>query len=213
MKSSSVLRHTVLVRSCHWLIALSGLLLCFSGIGFMPLYGRFYLNALPGMAWVSDFDIQMTLHYLTAAIFSAAVCFHLCYHLRRKQLALLPKRGDLRESWLILKAMVLRQKEPAHGKFLAEQRLAYLAIGLCSLLLIASGLILSFKNGGPALPGPLFIQAVTLLHLGTTFLFMFLVLLHLAAFLIGENRPLLPSMLTGRIDAAYARRRHPRWRR
>lgn len=212
MKSDQILRHSLAVRIGHWLIATSGLLLCLSGIGFMPLYGRFYLNAVPGLHWISNFETQMHLHYLAAMVFSAAVCFHLVFHLRRREFAALPRQGDLRESGQLLRAMLSGGEEPPHGKFLAEQRLAYLAIGLVSLLLIATGLVLSWKNGGQVVPDPTFIQWVTLLHLAATFLFLALVATHLAGLLLKANRPLLPSMLTGKVRREYAERRHARWK-
>lgn len=205
-------RHSLLVRIEHWLFAVSGLLLVFSGIGFMPLYGRFYLNDLPGLAWVSDFSIQMQLHYVMAAIFSTCGVFHVMYHLRRNETAALPQRGDVLESLTTIKAMLLGQPEPPHGKFLAEQRLAYLAIALCSLILVGSGWLLSWKNAFPVTPDSLFIQVVTLTHLVATMLFMLLLGMHVAAFLTKPNRPLLASIVTGRVPSNYAAKRHPHWK-
>ena len=47
-----VLRHSVPVRLQHWTIALSGLALLFSGFGQFPLYKRYMVDHLPGLAWV-----------------------------------------------------------------------------------------------------------------------------------------------------------------
>ncbi len=210
--SEKIHRHGLAVRACHWLIAASALLLAFSGIGFMPLYGRFFLNDLPGMGWVSDFDLQMRLHYLSALVFLAAGAFHLAFHGRRGEFTLLPRRGDLRESAKILVALLAGQTEPPHGKFLAEQRLAYAAIALAGLLLAASGLYLSLWQASPIPHPPAVTQAMVLLHLGGTFVFLGLVVLHLAAFLLKANRPLLPAMFGGRVPLDYARKRHPLWK-
>ncbi len=212
MTSETVQRHNPIVRACHWLIAVSGLLLCFSGIGFMPLYGRFYLNDLPALHWVSNFHVQMQLHYITAIIFTAAALFHLVYHKRRGERSLLPQPGDVGESWQIIRALLSGQPEPPHGKFLAEQRLAYLATALVSLMLIVTGWVLSYKNSGPIYLDPLLLQLVTLAHMAATFAFMALAALHVAAFALKPNRPLFASMFSGRISRAYARRRHPRWK-
>ncbi len=70
MKNNQIKRHTGLVRFCHWLIALSGLFLCFTGIGTMPLYGRFFVNSIPGLSWSSDLLLQLRLHSLGAGIFA-----------------------------------------------------------------------------------------------------------------------------------------------
>ncbi|MBI5444429.1 MAG: cytochrome b/b6 domain-containing protein [Deltaproteobacteria bacterium] len=111
----------------------------------------------------------------------------------------------------VLKAILLGKPEPPHGKFLAEQRLAYAAFGATSLVLILTGLLKTYKNLGAIVVNPEVLQVVTLAHTAATMLFVLLVFLHLGAFLPKANRPLLPSMFTGRVDGEYARRRHRRW--
>ncbi len=202
MTNNKVTRHTRAVRLTHWTVAISGFVLLFSGFGTMPLYARFNINKIPGLSWSGDFLIEQGLHYCAAIIFTAAVFFHLVFHLRRREFAALPKKGDVKESLEIVKAMVTGSPEPPSGKFLAEQRLAYAAIGATSLVLIATGLI----NLDPA-----FIQTVTLTHTVATMLFLVLFLLHVGAFLIKANRPLLPSMVTGRVRRNYAEHRHTEW--
>lgn len=211
MSNNTVVRHSRVVRLCHWAIAVSGLLLTFTGIGFMPLYGRFYLNVLPGMAWVSNFNIQIVLHYLGAMLFMAAGVFHLLYHLKRREFSLLPRRGDMAESWQIIKAMFRNEAEPPHDKFLAEQRLAYAAFALTILVLVVSGYFLAAKNVFGVILNPELVQVAILSHLVFTFFFVFQVMLHLTAFLLKANRPLLPSILTGRVGREYVVKRHPRW--
>ncbi len=207
----TIVRHPLTVRVSHWLIAISGLLLTFSGIGFMPLYGRFYLNDIPGMAWVSNPQMQMDLHYFSAAPFLAVCLFHLIYHWRRKEVSLLPQKGDLSESWQIIKAMLSRKQEPAHGKFLAEQRIAYAAFAVTIVVLVVSGYLLAVKNSLLLFVDPQVLQAIILVHHGFTYIFILQVIMHLAAFLLKVNRPLLPTMFHGRVDKAYAVRRHSKW--
>ena len=209
---SKVLRHSKTVRWTHWLIALSGMLLLFSGFGELPMYERYMVTRIPGLGWSNDYDIQLTIHYLGAVVFTAATFFHMLYHLRRREFAIWPKRGDLAESLDIIKAMLSGKKEPPHGKFLAEQRLAYLAIGGVSLVLILTGLIKTYKNTGPVVLDPTFLGLVTFTHTMATFAFLLLFLAHLAAFLIKANRPLLWSMFSGYVDREYAEERHPLWR-
>lgn len=211
-KPETVLRHPLPVRLSHWLIAASGLLLTFSGIGFMPLYGRYNVNALPGMAWVTDFRLQMELHYLGATLFVATAFFHLLYHGRRREFALLPQKGDLKESRQIILALLGKGEEPPHGKFLAEQRLAYALFVVTIGVLILSGYILAVKNSFQLFIPPALLQSLVLTHHGMTYLFMLQLVLHLAAFILKANRPLLPTMFHGRIDRAYAEARHPKWR-
>ena len=190
---------------------MSGLLLTFSGIGFMPLYGRFSLNDLPGMAWVSDFTVQLNLHYVSAGSFMAACLFHALYHWWRGEYAALPRKGDLSASWATIKAMLSNRDEPPHEKFLAEQRLAYATFVVTVMVLVVTGYILAAKNALGLILDPALIQVLILTHMGCTFLFVFQVLLHISAFMLKVNRPLFLSMLTGRVCRKYAFERHPLW--
>jgi formate dehydrogenase gamma subunit len=207
-----VRRHDLTVRIVHWTVALSGLALLFSGMGQKPMYRRYNVVKIPGLGWTDDFEIQLFIHYVAAIFFIGAIAFHLVFHLRRRELEALPRRGDLGEGLRTVKAMLLGRPEPPSGKYLAEQRLAYAAIGVTSLLLILTGLIKAYKNLGPIVLNPTFLQVVSLIHTFAAMLFMLLVLAHVAAFLLRANRPLLPSMFTGRCCAEYAKRRHPLWK-
>ncbi len=211
-RSGSVPRHSGTVRLVHWAVAVSGLALLFSGMGQLPMFRRYNIVELPGMGWSDNFEIHLVIHYIAAVVFGAAILFHLVYHFRRREFAALPRRGDGVESWRIIVAMIRGRPEPPSGKFLAEQRLAYGVIGATSLVLIATGLVKSFKNLGPIILDPWFLTWVTLIHTAAAMVFMGLVVAHLAAFLIRANRPLLPSMFTGRVSRAYAEHRHPLWR-
>lgn len=211
MSTKSVERHSLAVRVNHWLVALSGFVLLFSGFGQMPMYARYNLTKLPGLGWSGDYNLNLVIHYVAAAVFMAAVFFHGVYHLRRREWAAWPKKGDVRESIHIIKAMLTGKPEPAHGKFLAEQRLAYVAIAATTLLLVVTGLIKTWKNMGAIVLHPVFLQTVTMIHTLATMLFMGLIVAHVAAFLLKANRPLLPSMISGRVPCAYVRERHPLW--
>lgn len=205
-------RHPRIVRICHWLLAISGLLLIFSGFGFMPLYGRFFVNEIPGLGWSANYATQMQLHYLSSLVFSAAGMFHLLYHWRRRELQAWPRKGDVKESAEIIRAMIKGKKEPPQDKFLAEQRLVYAAFVVVSMILLLSGLFLALKNSFGLFIDPLLLQVVIFTHILATMAFIALVVGHLAAFLIKENRPMLPSMFSGKIDRAYAEHRHALWK-
>jgi formate dehydrogenase gamma subunit len=210
MKKDKVSRHSLAVRLTHWTIAISGFVLLFSGIGQLPMYRRYNIIKLPGMGWADNYEITYVMHLVGAVLFTAAVFFHIVYHLRRKEFGAMPKKGDVRESIHIIKAMVTGKKEPPHEKFLAEQRLAYAAIGIVSLVLVITGLIKVAKNFNIVLD-PTFLTIVTLIHTAATPVFLLLVIAHLAAFAIKPNWPLLPTMFTGTVSKAYAQERHPLW--
>lgn len=207
----SVQRHSITVRLTHWAIALSGILLLFSGFGQMPMYKRYNIVKIPGLAWSSDYEITLLLHYLGAVLFTAAIFFHLVYHLRRREYAILVRRGDFKEAIQGFMAMVGVGKEPAHGKFQAKQRMIYLIIGLTSLTLVVTGLIKCYKNLGAIVVDPLLLQWSAFIHTGTGMFFMVLFFAHLAAFALKAHWPMVPSMFTGRIDKEFAEKHHPKW--
>lgn len=210
--SNTVERHSGAVRATHWLVALSGIVLIFSGFGEMPMYKRYNLTKLPGLGWSGDYSAMLDIHYLAAAIFCAAVFFHMLYHYRRREFSILPKKGDFSESLVTMKAMLLGRKEPVHGKFLAEQRLAYAIMGGTTLALILTGLIKTYKNTGPVVLDPIFLNVITYIHTLATILFLLLFVAHIGAFVLWVNWPLLKSMFTGRVSAEYARERHGHWK-
>lgn len=210
-ESGRVRRHTALVRLEHWTVALSGIVLLFSGIGQLPMYQRYGLTRLPGFGWSGDFLLNLTIHYVAAAVFMAALAFHVVYHGLLRETAALPRRGDAKESLLIILATLGFGKEPRSGKFLAEQRVAYAVMGGASLLLAVTGVLKIAKNAGWLDLGPTAALANTTLHNLAFAVFFLGFLAHLAAFLLPANRPLLPSMFTGRVDRGYAERRHPLW--
>lgn len=208
---ATVQRHSLTVRLTHWLIALSGIWLLFSGFGQLPMYKRYNVVKIPGLAWSSNYEITLLIHYIAAAIFCAAILFHLVYHTRRKEFGIAPRKGDVGESIKGFKAMFGMGEEPAHGKFQAKQRIIYTIIGLTSLTLVVTGLIKSFKNLGAIVLDPLLLQWTAFIHTGTGMFFMILFLAHIAALLLKQYRPLIPSMFSGRISAEYARSHHSKW--
>ncbi|MFU8807130.1 MAG: cytochrome b/b6 domain-containing protein [Bradymonadaceae bacterium] len=207
-----VRRHTIIVRLIHWTVALSGLLLLFSGMGQKPMYKRYNVVNIPGMSWSDDFELLLVMHLVGAIFFSAAVAFHIIYHIRRREREALPRRGDVGASYRTIVAMLRGRPEPPARKYLPEQRLTYLLMGTTILMLIGTGLVKAYKNLGPIVLDPTFLQVISLIHTFAAMFFMLLVIAHLAAFLIPANRPLLPSMFSGKCCADYARHRHPLWK-
>lgn len=204
-------RHNLAVRLQHWLVVLSTFTLIFTGIGQMPVYKRYMVDQLPGLAWSSDYSITVVLHYGAAIVLVFAAIFHICYLLFSKEYDILPRKGDLKESFLIIKAMFGLGKEPPSGKYLAEQRLAYAYMVFWFAVIIVTGIVKTIKNlPGVNWPG-WFIGLNTHFHnLAMIFLILGIVA-HLGAFLLKPNWPLVPSMFTGKVNREYAQRRHPLW--
>lgn len=204
-------RHSPIVRFIHWTITVSIFVLIFSGLGQMPMYRRYLIDQLPGMAWASDFSVTLTIHYLAAMALIFASLYHVIYHGLLKQFNIIPRKGDIKESYHIMKAILTGGQEPPSHKYLAEQRLAYVFIVLSIALTILTGAVKVIKN----IPGMHFsnelVYWMTTLHNIGTFMIIFGIITHLAAFVIKENRNLLPSMFTGKIDLCYIKHRHLFW--
>lgn len=211
MKTDKIRRHSRVVMINHWLVAISGLFLLFSGFGQLPMYKRYNVLKIPGLSWAGDFELTLVMHLIAAVVFGGAVLFHIVYHFRRKEFAAVPKKGDLKESAQIMKAMVTGGEEPPQGKFLAEQRLAYAAIGIVSLVLLLTGLIKIYKNFGAITINPFISEINTLIHTMAGMFFLLLFLAHLGAFVIKANWPLIPTMFTGRVKKDYVEHRHSLW--
>lgn len=207
----TVRRHGAWTVAEHWAVALSGLVLLFSGFGQMPMYGRYMVDRVSGLSWASDYGVTLKIHLAAGVVFIAAIAFHLVRNLATGGRAILPRRGDVGESVRILWAILRKKPEPPSHKFLAEQRLAYAFIGVVSLVLAVTGVLKVLKSLGTVELPYGFILWVTMAHNVATVLFLLGFFAHLGAFVVKANRPLLPSMFSGRVSLAYARHRHPLW--
>lgn len=210
-KKDKILRQSLVNRFIHWATALSIFLLILTGFGQMPLYNRYNVTKLPGAQWLGDYFSTIHLHYLGAILLIFVATYHIANAFIRREFDIFPRRGDLKESFLIIKAMVTKGQEPPSDKYLAEQRLAYLFIGGNILLLIFTGLIKMYKN----LPGVelsnTFLFWNTMFHNIGTVLLIFGIIAHLVAFIFKANRPLIPGIFTGYVDKNYTKERHSLW--
>ncbi len=210
-RDSMVRRHETIELLEHWIFAISGLTLLFSGFGELPMYKRYMVTEIPFMGWAGDFHIQLKIHYIAAMAFVGILVFHVIYHGLLGHRALLPKKGDIVGSVKTILAMFGIGEEPKAEKFLPEQRLAYAYLGAISVILVLTGVIKVVKNlEGVFLP-PALVTASTLIHTFATMFFLLGVLLHFAALVVKANRPLLRAIFTGWVKEDYARERHELW--
>lgn len=198
-------------RLSHWLVALSTFALIFTGFGQMPMYKRYGLASVPGMAWTADYQLTLVLHYWAAAVLVFAVVFHIVLAVMTKRFTIMPRKGDLKESAQIIAAMLGKGEEPPSHKYLAEQRVAYAFIGVSTLLVILSGLVKVAKNLSVVQMPFEVINVATHVHNVSAILVILGVVGHMAAFAIKENRALLPAMFDGTVDAEYVAHRHSLW--
>jgi formate dehydrogenase gamma subunit len=204
-------RHETIVLLEHWGIAISGLVLLISGIFQMPSAARYKITAIPGFWWSGDFFVTLEIHYLASVVFVGTIIFHVVYHLMLKERAMIPQSGDVGESIKVVKTFITKDPEPPFGKYLPEQRLAYVMIAVPVLMLLVSGLVKTWKNlYAPDMDRTL-LWWMTWIHNVGFLLFFMAFLGHIGAFLLKPNRPMLRGMLTGKVTRDYAEHRHPLW--
>lgn len=187
-ESKMVVRHSRTVRIEHWLIALSTILLIISAMG----------------------EIKV-IHYVAAFVLILVSCLHVISHFIRKEFGLLQRKGDIKQSFKIIKAMLHGKAEPQHDKYLVEQRVAYTYIFICISVLIFTGFVKLLKEFSSTNDLAKSLKGIGELHNVATAALIIGIAAHLLAFYIRENRPLLNGMLTGKVDLEYVKSRHPIW--
>jgi copper ion binding protein len=207
----AVLRHSPIELTEHWLLAISGLLLIFSGFGELPMYKRYMVTQIPGLGWTGDFFVNLKIHYLAGIVFVSIMVFHALYHGWLGHQGLIPRKGDVKVSLITILSIFGFGKEPKSDKYLPEQRLAYAYLGGVGLILVLTGVVKVIKNlPGVYLP-PSLITWMTLIHTFATIFFLLGVLAHLAALIFKVNRPLVRSIFTGEVNLGYVQDRHTIW--
>lgn len=206
-----IIRHNLAVRFSHWFSAMSIFVLLFTGFGQMPIYKRYFVDQIPHLGWSSNFQTTLSIHYMAAIVLIFISFYYLAYLFFSRDWDILPKKGDFKESIQIFASMVGLAHEPENDKYLAEQRLAFAVTAFSILVLIVTGLIKVYKNlpGNELSMGLIFWTAQ--IHNLFTVILLLSIIVHLLAFLIKDNRPLVASMFTGKIGSNYVILRHSKW--
>jgi hypothetical protein len=85
MSSNNRISQTDIVS--RWLYRVTFVALAFTGFGQMPIFKRYYISDIPGMAWSADFYFTHYLHYIGASILLALIAyFVLDYIFMRRRL-------------------------------------------------------------------------------------------------------------------------------
>lgn len=208
---AEVLRQSVSNRVSHWSIAVSTLVLIFTGLVQLPMAGRYGLADLPGMTWTADYQATLVIHYIAALVLFFGAVYHVVYAMISRRYSIIPRRGDMKQSVKIIAAMLGKGEEPPSHKYLAEQRIAYAFIGLSILVVLLSGLVKVVKNLPTVQLDPAVIYTATLAHNVSAVLVIVGVLGHFGAFAFKANRAALPAMFHGRMSADVAKHRYSLW--
>lgn len=206
-----VVRHGVLELMEHWSIALSGLVLLLTGMFQMPMAGRYYITSVPGLTWSGDYIVSLYVHYAASVVLIAASCFHLFYHGVQGEKGLMPQKGDVKASIIVVKSFLGMGAEPPFHKYLPEQRLAYVGMASVIMLLIISGLIKVYKNVYAPDMNYTVVLWATWVHNISFILFILAFSGHMVAILLKPNRPMVRGIFTGRVRLDYVLHRHPLW--
>lgn len=206
-----VARHGVVELIEHWTIAVSGLILFFTGIFELPVSKRYYVDSVPGLGWSADFITSLYIHYAAALVFTAAAMFHVFYHGLGGEKGLLPRKGDFSASITVIKSLFGFGEEPPMHKYLPEQRLAYVGMAFVIVMLILSGLVKTYKNIYAPDMSPAVLLWATWIHNIFFILFFLAFLAHMAAIALRPNWPMVRGIFTGFVRLDYARHRHPLW--
>lgn len=204
-------RHNIAIRFTHWVTALSIFVLFFTGFGQMPVYKRYFVDQIYGLTWSSNFLTTLNIHYIAAIILIFISIYYITYLIISGKRDVIPRKGDFKESVQIFASMVGLAEEPENDKYLAEQRLAFAVTAFSVLVLIVTGILKVYKNipGSELSAGTIFWLAQ--IHNLFTVILLFSIIVHVLAFLIKDNRPLVASMFTGKIDRDYVIHRHSKW--
>jgi cytochrome b subunit of formate dehydrogenase len=185
MEQQAIARHGIVVRIIHWVFAISGAAL-----------------AITGFAHIGPPEYP-PLHIMGAVVFTLTILVHAIYHAVRGEFAMIPKKGDL--------GKISQSDRTEDGKYFAKQRLIYLAVGIVSLMMVGSGILKMVNKAMRPPEGSFQIILSSQVHSIGAILFVLLAAIHVAAFVLKPNRPLVRSMLTGKVDREYAEERYPLW--
>lgn len=204
-------RHNLAIRFTHWVTAASIFILLFTGFGQMPIYKRYYVDQLPGLAWSSNFFTTLNIHYMAAIVLIFISFYYATHLLAGKKWDIIPRKGDFKESIQIFAAMLGLAQEPENDKYLAEQRLAFAVTAFSIMALIITGIMKVYKNMPTVEFSSGTIFWLAQIHNLFTVILLLSIIIHLLAFLIKDNRPLVVSMFTGYIERDYVIQRHGKW--
>jgi hypothetical protein len=69
----------------RWFYLLTVFFLTLSGFGQMPIFKRYYIADIPGLAWLAEFFVTHYIHYLGAILFLAFTAYMIIDYLLSKR--------------------------------------------------------------------------------------------------------------------------------
>jgi formate dehydrogenase subunit gamma len=187
-------------RFVHWFLAISCLLLCYTGLGMMFKELNFLGVIFGGLNGLKE------VHDIMAVLFAIGLVLAIQMWWREAGIFVFP------EDWEWIKAaggyLWHLDKVPETGKYNPGQKLFFLTIALCGLLMLVTGFFMWFPGYFPF--GAYLLDWVYTLHvLGFVVIFAFF-FVHLYLGTIG-NPGSVSAMISGKMELPVLRMLHPKW--
>ena len=194
--------HPLVVRITHWINAFAILVMVASGwriYNASPLFGFRFPNELTLGGWLAG---ALQWHFAAMWLLALNGILYVTYgivsgHFRRKLLPLTP-RAVLRDALAALRGKLAHDDLAVYN---AAQRVAYLAIILCLVVLVLSGLAIwkpvQLQEIAALMGG---YEGARLLHFFAMVLMVFIVLVHIVMVILVPRT--FPTMITGRTRRA-----------
>jgi formate dehydrogenase subunit gamma len=194
-----IVRYTRNERSNHWVTAISFVLLALSGLAmFHP--AMFWLSALfGGGQWTR------ILHPFIGLVMFVSFAWLVLRFWRHNFL----DRSDV--EWLMKIGDVLANREdrlPEIGRYNAGQKLLFITLIACMLLLLASGVIIWRRYFSFYFPIDV-VRLAAVVHAVAAFVLILGIIVHIYAGLWIKGS--IGAMVRGTVTPGWARKHHPRW--
>jgi formate dehydrogenase subunit gamma len=198
MKKGMIQATDAFERIVHWMLAISCLVLCITGLGMMFHSFNFIGSLMGGLKSLKY------VHNFTGLIFIAALYMAIRMWWKEAGVFVLPEDLD----WIKVAGGYLWHvdKVPEVGKYNPGQKAFFLVVALCGVLMVLTGLIM----WAPLIFPVWIVRWMYPLHaVGFLAIFSFF-FIHLYLGTIGSPGS-APAMFTGWVTRAWLLKQHPKW--
>lgn len=185
-------------RFVHWMLAISCLLLCYTGLGMM-YHELNFLGAIVG--GVKGLKL---VHNYTGLVFGVSLFLALKMWWKEAGIFVFPEDID----WIMTAGGYLWHVDhvPEVGKYNPGQKMFFLTVAFFGVIMLGTGFIIWFPGSFPTD----FVRWMYPLHVfGFLVIFAFF-FVHLYLGTIGSPGS-LPAMLSGWVTRAWLKKQHPKW--
>jgi formate dehydrogenase subunit gamma len=187
-------------RFVHWMLAISCLLLCFTGMGMMYKELNFFGAVMGGLHGLK------VVHNITGIVFGVALLLAIQMWWKEAGVFVFPEDFD----WIMTAGGYLWHvdKVPETGKYNPGQKMFFLTVALFGLLMLVTGFFMWFPEYFP-LSTDMLRWLYPLHALGFLVIFAFF-FVHLYLGTIG-NPGTIQAMISGWVTRNWLKKQHPKW--